>query len=251
MSRIGRKPVVVPAGVEITVDANNVVTVKGPKGQLSEEISKLIMPAAGYIAVSDVQGVKLYNSMKYFFATYLKSISNGTISTEGLNVMNIDSLVTKSNSKIIHLFDYSDNNINNMYSSKQIITDSKDLKSYVFTIEKKYITENACKLVSKLRVNPEANFSKIVGYTVKYDDILPIDNITKENTDFDVELKVGQKYKIISNNKIESYELKGADCIKIDQKNNEIIIPNNLSILSSILKTFSHDYFRKVANGSK
>ena len=42
MSRIGRKPVVVPAGVEITVDANNVVTVNGPKGQLSEEISKLI-----------------------------------------------------------------------------------------------------------------------------------------------------------------------------------------------------------------
>ena len=76
--------------------------------------------------------------MKYFFATYLKSISNGTISTEGLNVMNIDSLVTKSNSKIIDLFDYSDNNINNMYSSKQIITDSKDLKSYVFTIEKLY-----------------------------------------------------------------------------------------------------------------
>ena len=42
MSRIGRKPVVVPAGVEVTVDANNVVTVKGPKGQLSQEISKLI-----------------------------------------------------------------------------------------------------------------------------------------------------------------------------------------------------------------
>ena len=42
MSRIGKKPVVVPAGVEVTVDANNVVTVKGPKGQLSQEISKLI-----------------------------------------------------------------------------------------------------------------------------------------------------------------------------------------------------------------
>ena len=42
MSRIGKKPVVVPAGVEVTVDANNVVTVKGPKGQLSEKISKLI-----------------------------------------------------------------------------------------------------------------------------------------------------------------------------------------------------------------
>lgn len=39
MSRIGRKPVVVPAGVEVTVNGN-VVTVKGPKGQLSQEISK-------------------------------------------------------------------------------------------------------------------------------------------------------------------------------------------------------------------
>ena len=39
MSRIGVKPIVVPAGVEVTVDGN-VVTVKGPKGQLSQEISK-------------------------------------------------------------------------------------------------------------------------------------------------------------------------------------------------------------------
>ena len=39
MSRIGRKPIVVPAGVEVAVNGN-VVTVKGPKGQLSQEISK-------------------------------------------------------------------------------------------------------------------------------------------------------------------------------------------------------------------
>ena len=54
MSRIGKKPVVVPAGVEVTVDANNVVTVKGPKGQLSEQISKLIKVEveAGKVLVS-------------------------------------------------------------------------------------------------------------------------------------------------------------------------------------------------------
>ncbi|MEG1448327.1 MAG: 50S ribosomal protein L6 [Oscillospiraceae bacterium] len=34
MSRIGRKPITVPAGVDVTVDGN-VVTVKGPKGTLS------------------------------------------------------------------------------------------------------------------------------------------------------------------------------------------------------------------------
>ena len=39
MSRIGLKPITVPAGVEVTVDSN-VITVKGPKGTLSQEISK-------------------------------------------------------------------------------------------------------------------------------------------------------------------------------------------------------------------
>lgn len=40
MSRIGSKPISVPQGVEITVDNNNVVTVKGPLGTLSQEINK-------------------------------------------------------------------------------------------------------------------------------------------------------------------------------------------------------------------
>ena len=39
MSRIGKLPVSVPAGVTITVADDNTVTVKGPKGELSEKIS--------------------------------------------------------------------------------------------------------------------------------------------------------------------------------------------------------------------
>ena len=42
MSRIGKVPVTIPAGVEIKIDENNLVTVKGPKGELSEKISPLI-----------------------------------------------------------------------------------------------------------------------------------------------------------------------------------------------------------------
>ena len=37
MSRIGKLPISIPASVTIAVD-NNVVTVKGPKGELSQEI---------------------------------------------------------------------------------------------------------------------------------------------------------------------------------------------------------------------
>ncbi|ABR50535.1 ribosomal protein L6 [Alkaliphilus metalliredigens QYMF] len=40
MSRIGLKPIEVPQGVEITVDEKNIVTVKGPNGQLSEKIHR-------------------------------------------------------------------------------------------------------------------------------------------------------------------------------------------------------------------
>lgn len=42
MSRIGKLPVTIPAGVEVKISDSNLVTVKGPKGELQEQISKLI-----------------------------------------------------------------------------------------------------------------------------------------------------------------------------------------------------------------
>ena len=40
MSRIGKMPIQIPAGVTVTVDAENNVTVKGPKGELRQKINK-------------------------------------------------------------------------------------------------------------------------------------------------------------------------------------------------------------------
>jgi large subunit ribosomal protein L6 len=40
MSRIGKKPVQYPAGVTITVGSDNVVTVKGPKGELKQAVDR-------------------------------------------------------------------------------------------------------------------------------------------------------------------------------------------------------------------
>jgi large subunit ribosomal protein L6 len=40
MSRIGKQPVVIPSGVTITVNKDNVVTVKGAKGELKETIDR-------------------------------------------------------------------------------------------------------------------------------------------------------------------------------------------------------------------
>lgn len=38
MSRIGKAPINIPNGVTVTVAANNLVTVKGPKGELSRQV---------------------------------------------------------------------------------------------------------------------------------------------------------------------------------------------------------------------
>ena len=38
MSRIGKMPIAVPAGVTVTIEENNVVTVKGPKGELKQQL---------------------------------------------------------------------------------------------------------------------------------------------------------------------------------------------------------------------
>ena len=40
MSRIGKMPIEVAAGVTVTVGENNEVTVKGPKGELKQALSK-------------------------------------------------------------------------------------------------------------------------------------------------------------------------------------------------------------------
>ena len=42
MSRIGREPILVPAGVTVTVAAGNVVTVKGPLGELTQTFNSAL-----------------------------------------------------------------------------------------------------------------------------------------------------------------------------------------------------------------
>ncbi|HCD99462.1 MAG TPA: 50S ribosomal protein L6 [Armatimonadetes bacterium] len=50
MSRIGQKPIQLPAGVSVTVGEGNLVTVKGPKGELSVQVSpKLTVSVDGNV----------------------------------------------------------------------------------------------------------------------------------------------------------------------------------------------------------
>ena len=65
MSRIGVKPITVPAGVEVTVADGNVVTVKGPKGTLTKSYNKdmVIKSEAGVISVERPSEDKMHKSL--------------------------------------------------------------------------------------------------------------------------------------------------------------------------------------------
>lgn len=43
MSRIGNKPIAIPAGVTVSIDADNNVSVKGPKGEFTQEVNKELL----------------------------------------------------------------------------------------------------------------------------------------------------------------------------------------------------------------
>lgn len=53
MSRIGKKPITIPAGVEVKIEDNNTVTVKGPKGTLTKKLhpDMIIKQDAGIITI--------------------------------------------------------------------------------------------------------------------------------------------------------------------------------------------------------
>jgi large subunit ribosomal protein L6 len=40
MSRIGKKPVLIPSGITVTVNTDNTVSVKGPKGELKQAVDR-------------------------------------------------------------------------------------------------------------------------------------------------------------------------------------------------------------------
>ena len=65
MSRIGRLPVAIPAGVEVTVAEGNVVTVKGPKGTLERALptEMEIKVEDGHVVVSRPNDLKKMKSL--------------------------------------------------------------------------------------------------------------------------------------------------------------------------------------------
>ncbi len=83
MSRIGRAPITVPAGVDVKVEDNNLVTVKGPKGTLTQQLepSMTITQDGGVIHVTRPNDLKESRSLHGLTRSLLHNMVVGV--TEG------------------------------------------------------------------------------------------------------------------------------------------------------------------------
>ncbi len=83
MSRIGKQPVEIPSGVEVRVDDGNVVTVRGPRGELSQVMhaTMRIVAEEGSVRVERPDDVGLSRSLhgltRSLVANMVEGVTNG------------------------------------------------------------------------------------------------------------------------------------------------------------------------------
>ena len=105
MSRIGRAPIAIPAGVEIKIEADNTVTVKGAKGTLTQQFNQnmTIAQEGDVITVSRPNDAKENRSLHGLTRTLIHNMIVGV--TEGykkeLDVNGVGYRVAKEGNKLV------------------------------------------------------------------------------------------------------------------------------------------------------
>ena len=111
MSRIGKKPIEVPAGATVTVDANNNVTVKGPKGELSRTFNPAmtISQEENVITVSRPSDEKthraLHGTTRAVLSNMIEGVSKGF--EKSLELIGVGYRAQKQGTKLVLNVGYS------------------------------------------------------------------------------------------------------------------------------------------------
>lgn len=111
MSRIGLKPINLPSGVEIKIDEKNFVEVKGPKGQLSEQISPdmEIKIEDGVLNVARPSENKKHKSLHGLSRTLISNMVVGVTEgyTKTLDIVGTGYRAAKNGNKLVLTLGYS------------------------------------------------------------------------------------------------------------------------------------------------
>ena len=105
MSRIGRMPITVPAGVEVNVAEGNVVTVKGSKGTLTQQFhpAMIIEQNGAEIVVKRPSDAKEYRSLHGLTRTLINNMVVGVNETykKELDVNGVGYRVSKEGTNLV------------------------------------------------------------------------------------------------------------------------------------------------------
>ena len=111
MSRIGRLPVSIPAGVTVTDADDNIVTVKGPKGTLTQQFNKDIslQQEGAVIHVTRPSDDKFHRSLHGLTRTLLNNMVQGVTNgfTKSLEIQGVGYRAAKQGKKLVLTVGYS------------------------------------------------------------------------------------------------------------------------------------------------
>lgn len=111
MSRIGKLPITVPKGVDVNLDGNNVLTVKGSKGTLVKAFHKdmIIKVEADQIVVERPSDIKMHKALHGLTRTLVNNmvegVTNGFI--KNLEINGVGYRAQKQGKKLVLTLGYS------------------------------------------------------------------------------------------------------------------------------------------------
>ncbi len=175
MSRIGRKHIDLPTGVELT-DNNGVITVKGPKGTLTQEIDKLITVKVDgnkveLVRANDENETKAKHGLyRALLANMVEGVTKGF--EKKLVINGIGYKATKQGNKVVLNLGYS-HNVEVVEEDGITLECPSALEIVVKGIDKQKVGQFASKIRDLRKVEPYH------AYGVRYADEVVIKKVGK------------------------------------------------------------------------
>jgi len=170
MSRIGKKPVALPKGVTVTVGNDNVVTVKGPKGELKQAIDRDITVEVNDTEVNisrsteQIRHRAMHGLYRSLIANLVKGVTDGY--KKNLELVGVGYKAANTGNLLDLSLGYSHNIVFEVPKELKVTTETlkgQNPKVFLEGIDKQLIGQVAAKLRSLRK--PEPYKGKGVKYT--------------------------------------------------------------------------------------
>lgn len=161
MSRIGKKPIEIPKGIELTISDDNLVTVKGPKGTLTQQVDPEVKLSLedGVLTLERPSDEKKYKSLHGLYRALLNNMVVG-VSTGykvELEIIGVGFKAEATNNILKLDLGYSHNIFFALPKEVEVVTQTDKGKNPMVTLQsfdKQLLGQIAAKIKSLRKVEP-------------------------------------------------------------------------------------------------